>query len=201
MYLEPSNFVGNPIAQNYFWLSFRVYSVSQHLSARNQPIICLLSLMELDLICGGVTRMVWLIQKWSFWDLLGCFVTGQKVNWIFLSCEHDFVFRVFIFVLNGRQLSSCRRRILCYHCLLVVEMTTSRRLVSLGRKLCLFVYHVKQVDNKQMGGQGCCKHSMERENRTVHDNIRKGVQGQMEEVYWFGWLCCKRVEVGACWDW
>jgi len=25
-----------------------------------------------------------------------------------------------------------------------------------------------------MGGQGCCKHSMERESRTLHDKYKKG---------------------------
>jgi hypothetical protein len=28
-------------------------------------------------------------------------------------------------------------------------MTASRRLVRLGRKLCLFVYYVEQINNKQ----------------------------------------------------
>jgi len=31
-----------------------------------------------------------------------------------------------------------------------------------------------------MGGQKCCEYSMERESRTVHDNIKRGVQKQME---------------------
>jgi len=31
-----------------------------------------------------------------------------------------------------------------------------------------------------MGGQGRFKHSMEVESKTVHDNIRRGVQGQIE---------------------
>jgi hypothetical protein len=30
-----------------------------------------------------------------------------------------------------------------------VAMTISTRLVSLGKKLCLFVYHVEQINNKQ----------------------------------------------------
>ncbi len=76
-------------------------------------------------------------------------MTKQEVNWIILSCEHDFVSRVLVFVLSGRQLSSYRRQILFYHYLLMVTMIVSRRLVSLGRKLCLFVYYVEQVDNKQ----------------------------------------------------
>jgi hypothetical protein len=70
-------------------------------------------------------------------------VTGQEVSRIFFSCEHDFVSRVLVFVLSSCQLSSCRRRILFYYCLLVVAMIFLRILVSLGRKLCLFVYYVK----------------------------------------------------------
>jgi hypothetical protein len=54
-----------------------------------------------------------------------------------------------VFVLNYCQLSSCRWHILFYHYLLVVAMTIVRRLLSLSRKLCLFVYYVKHVDNKQ----------------------------------------------------
>jgi len=68
---------------------------------------------------------------------------------MFLSCEHDFVSRVLVFVLSSCQLSLHKWWILFYHCLLVVAMTTSRRLMGPGRKLCLFVYYVKQVDNKQ----------------------------------------------------
>jgi hypothetical protein len=68
---------------------------------------------------------------------------------MFHSCEHNFIYRVLVFVLSGQQLSLCRWRILFYHCLLMVAMIVSRRLVSLERKLCLFVYYVKQVDNKQ----------------------------------------------------
>jgi hypothetical protein len=32
-------------------------------------------------------------------------------------------------------------------------MTTSRRLVRLGRKLCLFVYYVEQINKKQWMGK------------------------------------------------
>jgi hypothetical protein len=81
----------------------------------------------------------------------GC-VTRHEISWTFFSCEHNFVSRVLVFLffcLSSCQLSSCKQHILFYHCLLMVAMTISRILVSLGRKLCLFVYYVKQVDNKQ----------------------------------------------------
>jgi hypothetical protein len=32
---------------------------------------------------------------------------------------------------------------------LAIAMTISRKLVSLGKKLCLFVYHVEHINNKQ----------------------------------------------------
>jgi hypothetical protein len=41
-----------------------------------------------------------------------------------------------------------------------------------------------------MGGQGRYEHSMERESRMVHDNIRRGVQRQME-VGLLVWLILK----------
>jgi len=36
-----------------------------------------------------------------------------------------------------------------HHCLLTTTMIVSRKLVSLGRKLCLFVYYVEKINNKQ----------------------------------------------------
>ncbi len=55
-----------------------------------------------------------------------------------------------------------------------------------------------------MGDQGCCKHSMKRESRTVHDEIRKGVQGQMEASL-LVWLIMlqksqgeRSVKIGSC---
>jgi len=43
----------------------------------------------------------------------------------------------------------CRRHGLCYYWLLVFVMAVWKRLVSLGRKFCLFVCHVEQVGSKQ----------------------------------------------------
>ncbi len=39
-----------------------------------------------------------------------------------------------------------------------------------------------------MGGQGHCKHSMEVESWTVHDSIRRGVQGQKEKKKFVGFV-------------
>ncbi len=60
----------------------------------------------------------------------------------------------------------------------MVVIIVSKRLVSLGRKLCLFVNYVKHVDNKQWVAKDIANISMERRSKTLHDNIRKGVQGQ-----------------------
>ncbi len=58
-------------------------------------------------------------------------------------------------------------------------MTTSKRLVSLGRKLCLFVHYVKQVDNKQCVAKDSA-------NIQWRERIKRGIQGQMKGVSWFG---------------
>ncbi len=57
-------------------------------------------------------------------------------------------------------------------------MTASRRLVKLGWET-LFACTLCEVGQQQaMGGRGCDKYSMERRSRTLHDDIRRGAQGQ-----------------------
>jgi hypothetical protein len=129
-----------------------------------------------------------------FCGVEGGTLTRQKVSWIFLSCEHD-KFLGFWFFLSGRQLSLCKRWILFNHYLLMVAMIISRRLVSLGRKLCLFVYYVKHVDNKQWVAKEATTFNGGVESRMVHDNIRRGIQRQCKQVYWFCGFCFIRLEV------
>jgi len=59
-------------------------------------------------------------------------------------------------------------------------MIASRRLVSLDRKLCLFVYYVEQIDNKQWVGKEVATFNGGVESRMVHDNIKRKIQGQCE---------------------
>ncbi len=65
-------------------------------------------------------------------------------------------------------------------------MTASRRLVNLGTNLCLFVYYVEQVDNKQWVAKDTTTFNGGVESRTVHDNITRRIQGQWKQVCWFG---------------
>jgi hypothetical protein len=55
-------------------------------------------------------------------------------------------------------------------------MTVSRRLVSLGRKLCLFVYYVEQVNNKQCMAREIAALNAGMGNRTVEGKIRRKIQ-------------------------
>jgi hypothetical protein len=109
-------------------------------------------------------------------------------------------FKVFVFVLSGRQLFSCKRQFLCYHCLLVVAMTASKRLVSLGRKLCLFVHYVKQVDNKQWVAKDATNIEWRGRVRRCMTIQEEEFKGKWRHVCCFGWLCCRSVELGACRD-
>ncbi len=52
-------------------------------------------------------------------------------------------------------------------------MTISRSLVRLGRKLCLFVYYVEQINNKQWMAKEATTFNGGVESRTMRDNIRK----------------------------
>jgi hypothetical protein len=60
----------------------------------------------------------------------------------------------------------------------MVVMTTWRRLVSLGRKLCLFVCYVKHVANKQWVAKGVASVEWRGEIKCCRMNIRRGVQRQ-----------------------
>ncbi len=50
--------------------------------------------------------------------------------------------------------------------------------MSLGRKLCLFVYYVEHVSNKQWVAKSAVSNQWRREIRRCKTNIRKGVQRQ-----------------------
>jgi hypothetical protein len=62
--------------------------------------------------------------------------------------------------------------------LLVVAMTAWRRLMSLGRKLCLFTCYVRQVGSKQLVAKGVASIQWRGEVGRSRTNIRRGVQGQ-----------------------
>jgi hypothetical protein len=50
--------------------------------------------------------------------------------------------------------------------------------VNLGRKLCLFVYYVEHVGNKQWVVKGAASIQWRREVKRCKTNIRRGVQRQ-----------------------
>jgi hypothetical protein len=61
--------------------------------------------------------------------------------------------------------------------LLVIVMIVWRRLVSLSKKLCLFVCYVEQVGNKQWVGKGTASIQWKGKVKSCKTNIRRGVQG------------------------
>jgi hypothetical protein len=68
----------------------------------------------------------------------------------------------------------------------VIVMTAWRRFVNLGRKLCLFVL-CETCWQQTMGGQGRCKHSMEKGSKTLHGKYKKGSLKAKMDSLWF-WL-------------
>jgi hypothetical protein len=61
------------------------------------------------------------------------------------------------------------------HCLLVTAMTTSRGLVRLGKKLCLFVYYVEQINNKQWMAKKATTVNGGVKSRMVHNNVKRRI--------------------------
>jgi hypothetical protein len=54
-------------------------------------------------------------------------------------------------------------------------MTVSRRLVNMGRKLCLFVYYVEQINNKQWIAKEVAALNGGMESRTVENMLRRRI--------------------------
>jgi hypothetical protein len=57
----------------------------------------------------------------------------------------------------------------------MATMTVSRRLASMGRKLCLFVYYVELIDNKQWMAEEAMALNGAMESRMVESNIRRRI--------------------------
>jgi len=60
----------------------------------------------------------------------------------------------------------------------MIVMISWKRLVSLGRKLCLFMCYVEQVGSKQWVAKGVASIESRREKGRYKTNIRRGVQRQ-----------------------
>jgi hypothetical protein len=91
----------------------------------------------------------------------------------------------------------CQQWKLFHHYLLVAIMTASRRLVNLGKKLCLFVYYVEHINNKQWVAKEATTFNGDGESRTVHDNIRRRIQEQWASLLVF-WILFQKSVGGAC---
>jgi hypothetical protein len=57
----------------------------------------------------------------------------------------------------------------------VAALTVSRRLVTMGRKLCLFVYYVELIDNKLWMVEGVVTLNGGMESRTMEGRIKRRI--------------------------
>jgi hypothetical protein len=55
-------------------------------------------------------------------------------------------------------------------------MSVLRRLVNMGRKLCLFVYYVEQIDNKQWMAKEVATLNGGMENKMLEGRIKRGFE-------------------------
>jgi hypothetical protein len=62
-------------------------------------------------------------------------------------------------------------------------MFVSRRLVSMGRKLCLFVYYVEQIDNKQWMAKEVATLNGGMESRIVEGRIKMRIPKRCEASF------------------
>jgi len=70
--------------------------------------------------------------------------------------------------------------------------------VKLGRKLCLFVYYVEQINNKEWMAKEAATFNGGVESRTVHDSIRRRNRGQFGRFVWFFLIMFQKSRGGAC---
>jgi hypothetical protein len=101
------------------------------LKAQGLNDMCIFKLMNLVKMTYLIIYWIENLVKTKTWP--PCMTGHESVG--YFSHVNMILFWGFGFFLGAHQLSSCIWQILCYHCLLVIVMTTSRRLVSLGRKL------------------------------------------------------------------
>ncbi len=57
----------------------------------------------------------------------------------------------------------------------MAALTVSRRLVTMGRKLCLFVYYVELIDNKLWMVEGVVTLNGGMESRTMEGRIKRRI--------------------------
>jgi hypothetical protein len=64
-------------------------------------------------------------------------------------------------------------------------MSVLRRLVNMGRKLCLFVYYVEQIDNKQWMAKEVATLNGGMENKMLEGRIKRGFEKMVKQVFLF----------------
>ncbi len=112
-------------------------------------------------------------------------MTEQEVNWIFSHVNTTIFLRFFCFCFERPSIFYVlmMKIILslfingCYDCF--------RRFVRLGRKLCLFVYYVEHINNKEWMAKEPATFNGGVEGRMMHDNIRRRNQEQCGRSVWF----------------
>ncbi len=58
--------------------------------------------------------------------------------------------------------------------------------MRLGRKLCLFVYYLKHINNKPCMAKEVATFNEGLENKIMHDNIRRRIREQCDRSIFFG---------------
>jgi len=77
-------------------------------------------------------------------------------------------------------------------------MIVSRRLVSMGRKLCLFMYYVEQIDNKQWMPNEAMTLNGGMESKMLEGRIRRGFEKMVKQVFL---LSCSIFSEEDRWSW
>jgi uncharacterized membrane protein YjgN (DUF898 family) len=80
--------------------------------------------------------------------------------------------------------------------LFVSDNTISRRLVNMGKKLCLFVYYVKLIDNKQWMVEEAATLNGAMNNRTMKGSIRRRIRKQCRQICLLSSLVSSDVRLG-----
>jgi hypothetical protein len=72
-----------------------------------------------------------------------------------------------------------------HHCLLVATIIVSRKLVSMGRKFCLFVCYVEHIGTELWMAEEVVALNGSLHSRTVEGKIRKRIREQCRQVFLF----------------
>ncbi len=88
-----------------------------------------------------------------------------------------------VFVFSGRQLFACERQKLFRHYLLATKITISRKLVSMGKKFCLFMCYEEQISTELWMAKEAVALNGGLHNRTMEGKIRRRIWEQCKQVF------------------